>query len=87
MLADKSTRVISNGEILDVAERTSLQPHIVEKDYVLGWVLAGIYAHSALKDRWVFKGGTSVDTSNPAIDRHRKTGHHAGELRLVSGTR
>ena len=24
----------------------------------------------------------SVDTSKPAIDRHFKTGHHAGELRL-----
>ena len=30
------------------------------------------------------KMATSVDTSNPAINRHRKTGHHAGELRLVS---
>jgi hypothetical protein len=29
----------------------------------------------------------SVDTSNPATDRHRKTGHHAGELRLVIGMR
>jgi hypothetical protein len=27
---------------------------------------------------------SSVDTSNPATDRHRKTGHHAGELRLVT---
>ena len=24
----------------------------------------------------------SVDTSNPATDVHRKTGHHAGALRL-----
>jgi IS5 family transposase len=30
---------------------------------------------------------SSVDTSNPATDRHRKTGHHAGELRLVIGMR
>ncbi len=29
----------------------------------------------------------SVDTSNPATDRQRKTGHHAGELRLVGVTR
>jgi len=29
--------------------------------------------------------GPSVDTSNPAIDVHRKSGHHADELRLVSG--
>ncbi len=25
----------------------------------------------------------SVDTSNPATDRHRNTGYHAGELTLV----
>jgi hypothetical protein len=29
---------------------------------------------------------TSVDTSNPATDRHFKTGHHDGGLRLVIGS-
>jgi hypothetical protein len=28
----------------------------------------------------------SVDTSNPATDRHFKTGHHDGGLRLVIGS-
>ena len=52
--------MIDKREILDVAERMSLQPHIVEKDYVLGWILAGIYAHDEIKDSWVFKGGTCL---------------------------
>jgi hypothetical protein len=28
----------------------------------------------------------SVDTSNPATDVHRKTGHHGDRLRLVIGS-
>lgn len=30
----------------------------IEKDYVLGWLLAGIEDEPALADTWVFKGGT-----------------------------
>lgn len=33
---------------------------VVEKDYVLGWVLAGIGTEPALRDGWVFKGGTCL---------------------------
>jgi predicted nucleotidyltransferase component of viral defense system len=33
---------------------------VVEKDYVLGWMLAGIYAHAELADHWLFKGGTCL---------------------------
>ncbi|MCY4199351.1 MAG: hypothetical protein OXF31_05955 [Gammaproteobacteria bacterium] len=35
--------MIQKREILQAAQQTSLTPHVVEKDYVLGWVLAGIY--------------------------------------------
>ena len=52
--------MISKREILDVAERMSLLPNIVEKDYVLGWMLAGIFAHAEVKNSWVFKGGTCL---------------------------
>jgi predicted nucleotidyltransferase component of viral defense system len=52
--------LIDRREILDMAARVSLTPHIVEKDYALGWVLAGIYAHEGLKDKWLFKGGTCL---------------------------
>jgi predicted nucleotidyltransferase component of viral defense system len=52
--------MIGKAELLDIAARPGLRPDIVEKDYVLGWTLAGIYAHDALKDSWVFKGGTCL---------------------------
>jgi len=52
--------LIDRREILQLAEQTSLNPHVIEKDYVLGWVLAGIYEHEELADSWVFKGGTCL---------------------------
>ena len=52
--------MIDKREILDMATRMSLTPHVVEKDYVLGWMLAGINAHPVLRDTWVFKGGTCL---------------------------
>lgn len=52
--------MISKQEVLEIARALNLHPHIVEKDYALGWVLAGIYAHPDLKDVWVFKGGTCL---------------------------
>lgn len=52
--------MIEKREILDVATRMSLTPHVVEKDYVLGWMLAGIGAHPVLRESWLFKGGTCL---------------------------
>lgn len=52
--------MIDRREILDIATQTSLTPHVVEKDYVLGWMLAGIYAHDELAESWLFKGGTCL---------------------------
>ncbi len=52
--------MIDRREILDIAHALSLRPQIVEKDYVLGWVLAGIYQHKELANTWIFKGGTSL---------------------------
>ena len=52
--------MIEKRELLAISEQTSLTPHLVEKDYVLGWMLAGIYAHDALADSWIFKGGTCL---------------------------
>ena len=40
--------MIDKREILALAAQTSRTPHVVEKDYVLGWMLAGIYAHEEL---------------------------------------
>jgi predicted nucleotidyltransferase component of viral defense system len=52
--------LIDRREILDAAAQTSLTPHVVEKDYVLGWMLAGISRHGEIADKWIFKGGTCL---------------------------
>lgn len=52
--------MIPKNEILELATQSSLQPYVVEKDYVLGWLLAGIHQIPALRDTWVFKGGTCL---------------------------
>jgi L-arabinose isomerase len=36
--------MIDKREILEAASSLSLLPNIVEKDYVLGWIIAGINA-------------------------------------------
>jgi hypothetical protein len=46
--------MIGEREILEVASAFGLQPGVVEKDYVLGWLLAGINAHPELAEAWVF---------------------------------
>ncbi|GAI46757.1 unnamed protein product, partial [marine sediment metagenome] len=33
---------------------------IIEKDYILSWVLAGIAANKKLQNKLVFKGGTAL---------------------------
>jgi predicted nucleotidyltransferase component of viral defense system len=53
--------MIDKREILEATSSFSLGlPSIVEKDYVLGWILAGINAHEELTDSWIFKGGTCL---------------------------
>jgi predicted nucleotidyltransferase component of viral defense system len=52
--------MIGKREILDIAATFGLNPHIIEKDYALGWALAGIFSHSELASSWVFKGGTCL---------------------------
>lgn len=51
--------MIDKREILEFASTWKLTPNVVEKDYVLGWILAGISNTSAL-DSWAFKGGTCL---------------------------
>lgn len=62
--------MIGKAELLGVAGALRLNPHIVEKDYALGWVLAGIFAHPTLAESWVFKGGT-CHTWNIDRNAHR----------------
>ena len=52
--------MIPKSEIIAHSKSTGLSMHIIEKDYVLGWLLAGIFNHPALQEKWVFKGGTCL---------------------------
>ena len=52
--------MIDRREILEAASSFSLLPNVVEKDYVLGWMLAGINAHEEIAESWIFKGGTCL---------------------------
>jgi predicted nucleotidyltransferase component of viral defense system len=52
--------VIDRRELLATAANLGLLPSVVEKDYVLGWALAGIFNHPVLAQYWVFKGGTCL---------------------------
>ncbi len=51
--------MIDKQDILDRAAEWQLQPHVVEKDYVLGWLLAGI-SSTSMRGHWIFKGGTCI---------------------------
>jgi predicted nucleotidyltransferase component of viral defense system len=52
--------MIDRAEIIRLAGELGLTPRVVEKDYVLGWVLAGIARDEELSRAWLFKGGTCL---------------------------
>ena len=52
--------MIGKQDILDRAVEWQLRPNVVEKDYVLGWLLVAFADHPLTRDGWVFKGGTCL---------------------------
>lgn len=52
--------MISNRDLITLAGEFSLDVNVVEKDYVLGWLLAAINNHHLLSSKWIFKGGTCL---------------------------
>jgi predicted nucleotidyltransferase component of viral defense system len=52
--------VISRRELEQLRAEWTLDIAVIEKDYLLGWLLAGIAAHPVLGRSWVFKGGTCL---------------------------
>ena len=52
--------MIQHSEIKNLETEWGLREDIIEKDYVISWLLWGIGSHSALRDTWVFKGGTCL---------------------------
>lgn len=52
--------MIPRRELDELSGEWSLEIGVIEKDYVLGWLLAGIAQHPELKTTWIFKGGTCL---------------------------
>lgn len=52
--------MIPKEEILACANKQGVAAVMIEKDYVLGWILNAISTHPSLKSLWVFKGGTCL---------------------------
>ncbi len=52
--------MIAKQDVLDRAREWQLRPDIVEKDYVLGWLLAAVAQQAESAANWVFKGGTCL---------------------------
>ena len=52
--------MITKEEIKKIALEKGLEGNQIEKDYVLGWILAGISQNENLSKTWIFKGGTCI---------------------------
>ncbi len=52
--------MIDKSEIMEFSREFGLRANVIEKDYVLGWVLAGIFNHPDIGSSWIFKGGTCL---------------------------
>lgn len=52
--------MISRRELDQLRAEWTLDIAVIEKDYLLGWLLAGIASHPVLGHAWVFKGGTCL---------------------------
>ena len=52
--------MIPKRELADLRAEWQLSQDVIERDYLLGWLLAGIANHEALRQTWIFKGGTCL---------------------------
>src|ERR1051325_7620430 len=52
--------MISRAAIEERVREWGLSEEVVEKDYVLGWILWGIGSDTSLNTTWIFKGGTCL---------------------------
>ena len=78
--------MIPKQEVMALAAELQLQAHIVEKDYALGWFLAGIAAHPVIGSRWVFKGGACLKKCYFETIHRRERGHSTRRhLRAIWG--
>lgn len=52
--------MIGRADIVERVREWGLREDVIEKDYVLGWLLEGIASEPELASTWIFKGGTAL---------------------------
>lgn len=52
--------MISPSEIHQLAATNQVHASVIERDYVLGWLLWSIYTHPQLRDKLILKGGNCL---------------------------
>ena len=52
--------MITREEIEAKAEEFALNPSNVQRDYVFGWLISGLYGDSGLRDKLILKGGNAL---------------------------
>lgn len=52
--------MIEKDEVIKFSKKYNLDVNMIEKDYVLSWILYGIAYSRALNQQWIFKGGTCL---------------------------
>lgn len=52
--------MIPQLELADLRAEWLIDQGVIEKEYILGWLLAGITNRAELNRTWIFKGGTCL---------------------------
>ena len=77
--------MIEKGAIVDRANEWGLRANIVEKDYVLGWLLAAVGSHPLTRDAWVLRSVSFIGRVTSAIPAPGR-GWRAPEIRRCGAT-
>ena len=65
--------MIPQRELSALRAEWILDQGVIEKDYVLGWLLAGIANHDALSRTWIFKGGRAFASATTRPSGSQRT--------------
>ena len=61
--------MIAHDDIRELVAEWRLREDVIEKDYVIGWLLWGIGSQPEIRHAWIFKGGTSLIPKTRALKR------------------
>ena len=61
--------MIKPKEISKIANIEGVRQQQIEKDYIISWILWGIYKYDLLKEALIFKGGTCIKKIQGCVAR------------------